>query len=259
MKNKVWFLSIFLFSLVFIFPEFARAEGEVDTDKDGLFDYQEIYTYHTDVNNPDTDGDGYVDGEEVKNGFSPLVAGKKMEEVDTDSDGLSDHLELSLKTDLNNYDTDGDKVVDGEEARRGDDPLVVGASRGTVERKVEVDISSQKLFYFMNGIKLGEMYVSTGLPRTPTPKGEFQIQRKVPVLHYVGEDYNLPNTKWNLQFKKSYYLHGAYWHNQFGIRPMSHGCVNIAYKDVEKLYSFMDVGDKVYVYGNLPKGRLKKT
>jgi lipoprotein-anchoring transpeptidase ErfK/SrfK len=56
-----------------------------------------------------------------------------------------------------------------------------------------------------------------------------------------------------LGFKPSYYLHGAYWHNQFGIRPMSHGCVNIAYKDVEKLYAFMDVGDKVVISGKTPK------
>jgi lipoprotein-anchoring transpeptidase ErfK/SrfK len=110
----------------------------------------------------------------------------------------------------------------------------------------------------MNGIELGSVPVSTGLLRTPTPRGEFSILRKVPVKHYIGEDFNLPNTKWNLEFKRSYYLHGAYWHNQFGIRPMSHGCVNIAYKDVEELYKFLDVGDKVKVYGTTPWGRVKK-
>ena len=33
---------------------------------------------------------------------------------------------------------------------------------------------------------------------------------------------------------------------------MSHGCVNMAYKDVEKIYNFLDVGDKVKVYGKTP-------
>lgn len=42
-----------------------------DSDNDGLSDEQER-TFGTLVNNPDTDGDGYLDGEEVKNGYSPL-------------------------------------------------------------------------------------------------------------------------------------------------------------------------------------------
>ncbi len=41
-----------------------------DSDKDGLSDLEERL-YHTNPNNPDTDGDGYKDGEEVKNGYDP--------------------------------------------------------------------------------------------------------------------------------------------------------------------------------------------
>jgi hypothetical protein len=47
---------------------------ELDTDADGLPDYIENY-YGTDPNNPDTDGDGYKDGEEVENGYDPLASG----------------------------------------------------------------------------------------------------------------------------------------------------------------------------------------
>ncbi|MFH1482518.1 MAG: hypothetical protein ABIE46_03290, partial [Patescibacteria group bacterium] len=32
--------------------------------------------YKTDPKNPDTDGDGYKDGDEVKNGFNPNGSGK---------------------------------------------------------------------------------------------------------------------------------------------------------------------------------------
>lgn len=42
-----------------------------DTDNDGLNDQYEIDIYNTNPNNPDTDGDGYLDGEEVRNGYSP--------------------------------------------------------------------------------------------------------------------------------------------------------------------------------------------
>ncbi|MDO9509717.1 MAG: L,D-transpeptidase, partial [Candidatus Magasanikbacteria bacterium] len=106
-------------------------------------------------------------------------------------------------------------------------------------------------------VKVGQAPVSTGLIGMDTPNGEFKILRKRPVVHYKGPGYDLPNTKWNLEFKKSYYLHGAYWHNQFGIKPMSHGCVNIAYENAEKIYIFLSVGDKVVVTGKTPKGKVQ--
>jgi hypothetical protein len=47
-----------------------------DTDGDGLFDRQEADVYKTDPLNPDTDGDTYQDGDEVKNGYNPNGPGK---------------------------------------------------------------------------------------------------------------------------------------------------------------------------------------
>ena len=47
---------------------------ENDSDLDGLTDDLENY-YGTDINNSDTDGDGYSDGDEVNNGYDPLVPG----------------------------------------------------------------------------------------------------------------------------------------------------------------------------------------
>ena len=224
----------------------------LDSDNDALTDDQEIATYHTDPHNPDTDGDGRLDGFEVKNGFSPHTAlRKKLSEIDSDHDGLNDALEIALATNLTNSDTDVDGKKDGEEVFAGFNPLAGEDSRA-VKRHVEVDLTTQQLHYYMNDVKIGSMPVSSGKLITPTPKGEFTVLRKVPVVHYIGPGYNLPNTKWNLEFKKSFYLHGAYWHNQFGIRPMSHGCVNIAYKNAEKLYQFLDAGDKVIVTGKTP-------
>jgi hypothetical protein len=45
--------------------------GGSDPDKDGLNNNEE-FRYHTDPLNPDSDGDGFLDGDEVKNGFDPL-------------------------------------------------------------------------------------------------------------------------------------------------------------------------------------------
>lgn len=46
-------------------------DQETDADKDGLSDLREK-ALGTDPQNPDTDGDGYLDGVEVINGYSPL-------------------------------------------------------------------------------------------------------------------------------------------------------------------------------------------
>lgn len=44
---------------------------KTDSDNDGLSDVTENFL-RTDYNNPDSDGDGYTDFEEIKNGFNPL-------------------------------------------------------------------------------------------------------------------------------------------------------------------------------------------
>ncbi len=48
--------------------------SDKDSDSDGLKDWEEAL-WHTDPHNPDTDGDGTSDGDEVKQGRNPLVAG----------------------------------------------------------------------------------------------------------------------------------------------------------------------------------------
>jgi hypothetical protein len=254
-------ISLFIIFLVSL-PAAAQ-EMVVDSDQDSLSDYEENFIYHTNPFSTDTDGDGFNDAQEVRNNFSPLIGGlKRMSEVDTDNDGLNDELELQFRTGITTLDSDGDGETDFAEVYNGYDPLSADPNRAlqrsTVVRHVEVNLSAQTLDYFLNNVKLGTIPVSTGKTWTPTPLGDFYIQRKLPVHRYVGEGYDIPGVKWNLQFKPGYYLHGAFWHNQFGIRPMSHGCVNIAYKDVEKLYLFLDVGDLVTIYGKTPAGRIVK-
>lgn len=96
----------------------AGSDGD-DPDHDGLNNAEERL-YGTDPNNPDTDGDGYSDGEEVKNGYNPLGAGM----LDSDNDGLPDPTERKMGTDPFNPDTDGDGYSDGAEVAHGHNPLV---------------------------------------------------------------------------------------------------------------------------------------
>lgn len=171
--------------------------------------------------------------------------------VDADNDGLADEVEVGLGTDVNNSDTDGDGYADGVEAMRGYNPLKGGRDR-SLPRLVTVNLTNQTMNYYLNGVSLGTMLVSTGRANAPSPVGTFKILRKVPVKYYRGLTRDFPNTKWNLEFKKSFYIHGAYWHNEFGKVPVSGGCVNLPYPDAEKMYSFLDVGDVVKISGKAP-------
>lgn len=56
-------------------PVDADADLSLDSDGDTLTDFME-QMYGTDVNQVDTDGDGYSDGEEVENGYNPLGPGR---------------------------------------------------------------------------------------------------------------------------------------------------------------------------------------
>jgi hypothetical protein len=245
-KYLIFFVVLTITALIGAFSLAQNIDKLIDSDNDGLSDYQEKEIYYTALNNPDTDNDGYTDGEEIQNGYSPLKPKIKNIEIDTDNDGLNDDWEIKIGTDLMNIDTDGDLFLDGAEVENGYSPIKLLGSK--VPKRIEVNIKNFTLSYFFDDIKLREFLVSTGKPSTPTPKGTFQILAKVPAKNYTG----LPNTKWNLHFTTGkntlrYFIHGAYWHNLFGIKNVSGGCVNVPYAEMERLYEWTNIGTKVII------------
>lgn len=242
-KKPFIYLSTLIFFLLLASPVLA-----LDTDQDGLKDSDEISIYKTDPNNTDSDADSFADGQEIQNSYSPLSKNKKLKEVDSDKDGLFDDWEIKIGTDLKNPDSDQDGYTDGQEVLAGYNPLT--ADQNKVEKVIKVNLKNQSLEYIFNNIKLDFFLISSGVAKMPTPKGNFNILEKVPVKHYLGTNYNYPNTKWNLHFttgKYRYFIHGAYWHNKFG-KPMSHGCINVSYANMERLYNWADTNTKVIVY-----------
>jgi len=241
--KKLFFL-IFLFS----FPLSSQAEAITDTDNDGLSDIDELNVYFTDYQKADTDDDGYNDTEEIQADYSPRYGdNKKLIQVDSDSDYLNDKWELILGTGLMNPDSDGDLYLDGTEVAASYDPL--DPQPVTLEKIIKVDLKKQNLAYYFDNKLFDSFLISSGLSYMPTPKGEFKILDKVPVKHYGGTGFDFPNTKWNLHFTTRtyrYYIHGVYWHNNFG-HPMSHGCVNVSYDNMEALYWWAQIGTKVVI------------
>jgi lipoprotein-anchoring transpeptidase ErfK/SrfK len=189
-------LTIFIFC-IFSIPKISIGI-EIDIDKDGLSNQEEIHTYFTDPNNPDSDNDGYNDGKEVRDSYDP-------------------NKNESTK----------------------------------IQKIIYVDIKNQVLAYKLGPYVIDSFKVSTGVKKT-TPTGEYKVLIKKPLVTYKGRDYFYPNTKWNLQFKYmksgSLYIHGAYWHKKFGT-PVTHGCINVEYENMEKLYNWSETGTKIVISG----------
>lgn len=241
------------FCLVALIPGTNAADlpNASDADSDGLTDQDEMTRYHTDPGLTDTDGDGYDDGTEIANGYSPLHGdGKRLVDVDSDSDYLIDAWELVAGTDLMNPDSDGDLYLDGTEVAASYDPLNPAPIQ--LAKRIQVDLKTQKLAYYFDERLFDEFLISGGLPATPTPVGEFSVLNKIPVKHYGGVGFDFPNTLYNLFFTNrgrwnwNYYIHGAYWHDNWG-QPMSHGCINVAYDPMERLYWWAQIGTPVKI------------
>ncbi|WP_096894906.1 Ig-like domain-containing protein [Candidatus Scalindua japonica] len=76
----------------------------------------------------DSDGDGLPDDFELTNGLNPNNPVDSLE--DMDEDGLTNLEEFDLGTGMNNADTDGDGISDGEEIVAGDDGYVTNPLLG---------------------------------------------------------------------------------------------------------------------------------
>lgn len=112
---------------------------------------------------------------------------------------------------------------------------------------IEVQLASQRLIAWQDGRVRMSTLISSGLPRTPTVRGTFRIQRKYRRVRMRGPGYDLPNVPYTLFFYRGYALHGTYWHNNFG-RPMSHGCVNMPTVRAAWLYAWAPIGTVVVVH-----------
>lgn len=152
---------------------------------------------------------------------------------------------------------------------------VLGQTTG--EKRIEIDLSSQRLFAYQGDQLVYTFLVSTGKwGRTPT--GTFNVWIKLRATRMTGGNsaigtyYNLPNVPYTMYFyndeipkTRGYGIHGTYWHNNFG-HPMSHGCINMRTEEAKLIYDWADPptngyttnttldnpGTKIVIYGQAP-------
>jgi hypothetical protein len=116
------------------------------------------------------------------------------------------------------------------------------------ERWIDVDLASQTLVAFEGDRPMFATIVSTGKGKegtdTATPKGEFRIWVKLTSSNMDNlEDeeaqryYAIEDVPYVQYFAKGVGLHGAFWHRGFG-KVRSHGCVNLAPLDAQRLFAF---------------------
>jgi L,D-transpeptidase catalytic domain len=120
------------------------------------------------------------------------------------------------------------------------------------ERWIDVNLTTQTVVAFEGEKPIYATLISSGREskikdkdhRTPT--GEWRIREKHITTTMDGDGtaagdlpYSIEDVPYVMYFFRSYALHGAFWHANFGSQ-MSHGCVNLAPLDAKYLFFFAD-------------------
>jgi len=129
----------------------------------------------------------------------------------------------------------------------GASPAPPAPSPGHRGRWIDVNLSTQRLTAYEGNTPLLLTLISTGLPYTPTPTGQYRIYVMYVSTLMSGPGYYLPNVPYTMYFYRGYGLHGTYWHNNFG-HPMSHGCVNLPTPEAQWIYNWAPIGTLVKIH-----------
>jgi lipoprotein-anchoring transpeptidase ErfK/SrfK len=108
---------------------------------------------------------------------------------------------------------------------------------------VHVNLEQQTLVAYRGDTPVYATLVSSGLEGHDTPIGLFEIKQKyvangmADLGPEAGDDrYSIDDVPWTQYFSGSIALHGAFWHERFGL-TRSHGCVNLAPYDAHRVWN----------------------
>lgn len=149
------------------------------------------------------------------------------------------------------YETNGYSYALCENGRYG---FIKKSDLTTLEDEyIEVDISDQKLYYYVNNELVVETPIITGYDnKHDTRLGSFQIYEKTKGRYLAGEDYRVWVDYW-MRFDKGIGLHDASWrHGVFGgeiyKKNGSHGCVNMPSDKAAYVYKNAKMKTRVLVH-----------
>jgi hypothetical protein len=133
--------------------------------------------------------------------------------------------------------------------------ISAAAAQGATTRLIVVSLEDRKLALVENGLVAKVYSVAVGKPSTPSPAGEYTIERRVmnPTYHHDGRTvapgpHNPVGDRWMGLSKAGYGIHGTNEPNSIG-KAASHGCIRMGKADIEDLYSRVEVGDQVEIVG----------
>lgn len=179
--------------------------------------------------------------------YMNLNGGFNFKKTDLVAEGFNADLsgEVYANEEFGYFDGENHEIPEVAFAKDAVKPVLSAVSE---TKWIEVDLSEQKLIAWEGDHKYLETAISTGLPGTPTPRGEFKIWIKLRATKMEGGSgrgyYYLPNVPYVMFFEnedvpgwKGYGIHGTYWHSDFGT-PRSHGCVNVPTPIAKQLYEW---------------------
>lgn len=121
---------------------------------------------------------------------------------------------------------------------------------------VEIDISRQHMWYYINGELFIDTDVRTGTESsaqwTPTTEGAFKVLWKQTDKWFLQVGEPCHSDYWMPFNHRGEGIHDATWYSSYGGNYYkwagSHGCINTPYNVVQKMYEKMEEGTPVIVY-----------
>lgn len=120
-------------------------------------------------------------------------------------------------------------------------------------RHIAVNLSTQWLTAYEDGLAVYNAPIATGRDGFNTPAGSYAIYDKLTMQTMQGsaggESWYVPDIPWVMYVVGGVALHGTYWHDMFGTGVrMSHGCINLGMDDAEWLYEWASIGTTVEIH-----------
>jgi len=120
-------------------------------------------------------------------------------------------------------------------------PVVPRPRRTFSGISVEVNLTKQVLYLARNGAVIRILDSSTGKSSTPTPVGNFSVQRRIDGWR---------QSPLGLLWRPNYFFRGYAVHGSTSVPafPASHGCVRVTIAAMNRLWSVLRIGMPVSVY-----------